>query len=127
MQKSLLIILVMLAGYACNPGGSVSGEGKAEDPVPPPATSRPEPAEAGVWSVRTFSNSDGNSGYGFDILNGEKIYVHQPTIPAVQGVRGFSSEANAKACGELMVYKIRNGILPPSVSVAELDSLGVSR
>ncbi len=127
MHKCLFIFIVLFAGYACSPGGPVSGDKKAGESGNQPAATRPEPAEAGIWSVRTFSNTDGDSGYGFDILNGEKIYVHQPTVPAVQGVRGFSSEANAKACGELMVYKIRHGILPPSVSVAELDSLGISR
>jgi hypothetical protein len=88
---------------------------------------RSETVSTGEWSIRTFSNTDVSAGFGFDILNRGKVYVHQPTIPAVQGVLGFASEEAAKACAELMLYKIRNGILPPSVTVQELDSLGISR
>ena len=41
------------------------------------------------------------------------------------GNAGFSSEEKAAKAGSFIVYKIRNNILPPSVTPEELDSLGV--
>jgi hypothetical protein len=64
-------------------------------------------------------------GWGYDIYMNGSLYVHQPHIPAVSGNKGFNSEKDAKRTAELVVYKIKNNILPPSVTVKELDSLGV--
>ena len=46
-------------------------------------------------------------------------------IPAVPGNQGFATESDAKKVGELMLYKIKNKIMPPSIDVRELDSLGI--
>ena len=65
------------------------------------------------------------NGWGYDISVNGKLYVHQPHIPAVSGVNGFRSEADAKMIAGLMAHKISHHISQPSVSVEELDSLGV--
>ena len=64
-------------------------------------------------------------GFGYNIFLFKGLYVHQPHIPAINGNRGFSSAADAEKTGGLTAYKIRNNIMPPSLSVKELDSLGV--
>ena len=73
---------------------------------------------------KVFKNSD-VSGYGYDIILDGHTYVHQPTIPAVSGNRGFETEEKAKSVAKLVANKIHNNILPPTVDVKELDSLGV--
>ena len=65
------------------------------------------------------------NGWGYDIMAGEKKYIHQAQIPAVAGRHPFLSEEDALKTGRLVVYKISHNLMP-SVSVAELDSLGVS-
>jgi len=66
-------------------------------------------------------------GWGYDIyLNGER-YIHQPTIPVVQGNKGFKNEKEAKQVAELVAEKIRNDIIPPTISSEELDSLGITK
>lgn len=72
--------------------------------------------------VKTFNDS---IGWGYDVFINKSQYVHQPHIPAVSGNRGFNTEANAKKTGEFVAYKIKNNIMPPSVTPEELDSLGV--
>ena len=72
--------------------------------------------------VKTFQEK---SAWGYDIFIDEKLYIHQPTIPSVPGNNGFKTEADAKKGGEFVAYKIRNHIMPPSVTPEELDSLGV--
>ncbi|MBI3501553.1 MAG: DUF4907 domain-containing protein [Bacteroidetes bacterium] len=65
------------------------------------------------------------SGFGYDIYIFDALYVHQPNVPAINGNRGFKTKEQAKNAGELVAYKIKNNIMPPSVTIQELDSLGV--
>jgi hypothetical protein len=77
------------------------------------------------FEIKTFAQPTG--GYGYEIfMNGNKI-IYQPTIPGLPGNSGFATAEKAQKTGELVVYKIRNGQLPPSVSPEELDSLEVLR
>jgi hypothetical protein len=64
-------------------------------------------------------------GWGYDIYISGKMYIHQPQIPAVGGNLGFKTKGKARKAAELAVYKIRRNIMPPTISVEELDSLGV--
>ena len=80
-------------------------------------------------SVEIFSNDTTADaalhGYGYNILMDGKLYVHQPHIPAVAGNEGFASIADAKKVGVLIKYKVAHHIMPPSLTVEELDSLHV--
>lgn len=64
-------------------------------------------------------------GYGYDIYVFEALFIHQPTIPAVSGNRGFKTKEYANKVAELVTYKIKNNIVPPTVSIHEMDSLKV--
>lgn len=64
-------------------------------------------------------------GFGYDIYIFDALYVHQPNVPAINGNRGFKTKEQAENAGKLVAYKIKNNIMPPSVSIQELDSLGV--
>jgi hypothetical protein len=74
--------------------------------------------------VKTFQNENGN-GYGYDLIRDKKVYVHQPNIPAVQGNSGFKTEDQARRVGLLAAKKIRMNILPPTIEIRELDSMGI--
>jgi len=97
---------------------------------------KPQPAQDNPYEnkqidVKVFSNDttadSAIKGFGYNIYMQQTLYVHQPNIPAVSGNRGFKSEADAEKTAMLTVYKIRNNIMPPSLSVKELDSLGVTK
>jgi hypothetical protein len=66
-----------------------------------------------------------NQGWGYEIYNNDKLYIKQPHIPAIQGVKGFGSAEKAARTAEFAIYKIENGFLPPTLSKQELDSLAV--
>lgn len=85
------------------------------------------PATNASVTVKVFSNEGDTklAGYGYDIYIDGKLYVHQPHIPAVAGSRGFTSEMDAKKTADYVAYKIQHNIMPPSVTVEELDSLDV--
>jgi hypothetical protein len=82
-------------------------------------------AEGKEIEVQTFLNTDAPGGYGYDITVSGKLYIHQPHIPAVSGNRSFISENDARKAGELVAGKLRNNIMPPGISLEELDSLGI--
>ncbi len=77
------------------------------------------------YTVETFFTNE--IGWGYIILLDNKPYIKQPHIPAVSGKLGFSSKQKAEKTAKFVIYKIKQGILPPSVNVQELDSLGVLR
>lgn len=61
--------------------------------------------------------------WGYDILIDGSIYIHQPTKPAVGGNTGFATEAEVRSVADLVISKIKNNILPPSVTSEELELL----
>jgi hypothetical protein len=67
----------------------------------------------------------GVNGWGFDIYLDGKQYIHQPYIPLPESEKGFSSEEDAARTALLMVYKIKQNIVPPQLSFHELDSMKV--
>ena len=65
------------------------------------------------------------NGYGYEIYIDGKKYIHQDIIPAIQGNKAFSTPENAQKTADFVASKIINNIIPPSVTVKELDSLNV--
>jgi len=66
-----------------------------------------------------------NNTYGYSIIMGGRTLIHQPNAPALPGVEGFKTREDAQKVAEFVIEKIRRHDFPPSVSVRELDSLGV--
>ncbi|UKN02436.1 DUF4907 domain-containing protein [Paracrocinitomix mangrovi] len=66
-----------------------------------------------------------NIGWGYQILDKGTPYINQPHIPAIEGVQGFENEEDALKVAQLAIKKINQGIVPPTISKEELDSLGV--
>jgi len=65
------------------------------------------------------------TGWGYRILMNSQPYINQPHIPAIPGNKGFSDNLKAQKTADFAIQKINNGIMPPTISEYELDSLGV--
>lgn len=65
------------------------------------------------------------TGWGYRILESGNVLINQPHIPAVPGNSGFQTSEEAQQTADLAIYKIRKGIMPPTISVQELDSMGI--
>jgi hypothetical protein len=61
--------------------------------------------------------------FGYDILADGKLMIHQPTIPGMPGNKGFKSEAAAQKIAAQVIDKIKNGEMPPTVSVEEVKAV----
>ena len=87
---------------------------------PPPA---PNPYQDAEIKVETYPVEAGGFGYSIYIDGAKKI--DQPHIPGMSGLEGFETAEKAQKTGEFVGSKIRRNQMPPTVSKAELDSLGV--
>ena len=63
--------------------------------------------------------------FGYDILLQGKPLVHQPHIPALPGNDGFTTKKRAKIVAEFVVKKIRKNEMPPTVTIEDLNNMGV--
>lgn len=69
-------------------------------------------------------NSENNT-YGYEISIDNQLSISQTSIPGQPGNKGFSTKYKAEKTAKYIVNKIKNGIMPPTITQAELDSLGV--
>lgn len=137
MKKIALILFFLPILFSCNHSKDSNKEineqeaknnSEKADSLKKPAEN---PYKDAQIDIKVFKNDTipGSplKGFGYDIFmfNGNSPYVHQPHIPAISGNRGFNTEEQAHKAAELIVYKIKNNIMPPSVTPRELDSLGV--
>jgi len=66
-----------------------------------------------------------NSTFGYDILIEGRTTIHQPSIPGMSGNNGFRTKEQAERTAKFVISKIRQNIMPPTVTIQELDSLKV--
>ena len=52
------------------------------------------------------------SGWGYDILVNERLFIHQECVPALAQKRGFATEGSASAVARMVVHKLENNELP---------------
>jgi hypothetical protein len=71
------------------------------------------------------STFQSKNGWGYDILKDGEIFIHQDFIPAVNGRKTFSTEADAKKIAGLMLIKMKQSSKLPDISLQELDSCGI--
>lgn len=98
-----------------------SGEVEKEEEIKPVYQENEDVMGSGV----TMELIEVEGGYGYRILMDGKPYITQPHIPAVQGNRPFQSEDEAASVAALVIEKIEEGIIPPSITIPELEELGV--
>jgi len=63
--------------------------------------------------------------YGYDIYDDNHKLIHQPSIPGLPGNDGFKTKADALKVAQLVCDKLKNGEMPPSVSLKEMKQLKV--
>jgi hypothetical protein len=64
-----------------------------------------------------------NNTWGYDILVDNRMKIHQPSIPGQPGNEGFKTKEGAEKVAKLVIKKMKNGEMPPSVDAEELKKL----
>lgn len=72
--------------------------------------------------INTYNNT-----YSYDVFMNDKLFIHQPSIPALPGNNGFKTKQEATKVAELVINKIRKGEMPPTITIADLRKLKVIR
>lgn len=66
-----------------------------------------------------------NNTWGYDIFKSKKILIHQINIPGMPGNEGFKKKSYAKKVAQIVIDKLKNGEMPPSITKEELENLKV--
>jgi len=106
-------VLVCLPALSFSAGAlSSPPEGKQENPY--------AKAEITIQIIPSTNNT-----FGYDILLYRRPLVHQPNIPGLPGNEGFTTKDRAQTVADFVVKKIRNNQMPPTVTMEDLNNMGV--
>lgn len=64
--------------------------------------------------------------YGYEILIDGKVAIRQLSIPSKEGTHGFKTKTDAEKVAQLVLKKIRLGIMPPSIDKIDLHKLKIN-
>lgn len=65
------------------------------------------------------------NGWGYNILSGKQVIIHQETIPGKAGDKGFKEQQQADAIAQLVIEKLKTGQLP-TITQKQLSEKGVT-
>ncbi|HEY3387720.1 MAG TPA: DUF4907 domain-containing protein, partial [Saprospiraceae bacterium] len=68
-----------------------------------------------------------NEEFGYTIFIDGQMYIEQKTIPALPGNHGFASKEDAEKIARLAIEKIKQGEMPPTISVDDLKANGITQ
>lgn len=132
MKKLIPFLFTALLLFSCQDEVNTTYEDRKEPLGKPldskePAIVMPEPADstekAPTYEVVAVEVATG--AYGYNILQDGKVFIKQDVVPSLQGNKHFSTEEDAIKVGEFVANKLRNGIMPPTISPEDIESLGV--
>ncbi|WP_164974317.1 DUF4907 domain-containing protein [Filimonas effusa] len=112
----LLLICVLLAGtmFSCQQHTQAEQQEKK---------SAPSPEDKLPIDVKFVELKNG-AGWEYDIYVDHKLYIKQDRIPAISGIHGFATKADAEKTAHLVIQKIKEGQIP-ALSEQELKDLQI--
>lgn len=116
-MKKILIFSCILLFFSCK------NEISEKEGIIDAGTNHRSESKETEYTVLAIHDSE--MGWGYQLLKDGKLMIEQKHIPAIQGYKGFSTKEDAEKTGSFIIDKIKKGAFPPTVSVEELDSLGV--
>lgn len=117
--KLTMIVLLMFFIVACHTVTTLS----KDTPVPQETKQKDNPYAAADITTKIIPSA--NNTFGYDILVYGKPLIHQPNIPGLPGNEGFSTQEGAQIVADFVVKKIRKNEMPPTVSMDDLNTMGV--
>jgi protein involved in ribonucleotide reduction len=114
------LIFLFLTAIACKNAPNTEGSQTLNAPVETAIST------AKTSKTLTFQIIDApNKTFGYDISVDGKKLIHQTSIPAVAGIEGFKTAAQAEKVAQYLIGKMKKNDALPAVSPDELKQLGV--
>ncbi|MEJ1237131.1 DUF4907 domain-containing protein [Chryseolinea sp. T2] len=115
-MRSIYVVLLAALMFGC---GKQEKETAAEQSAPlPDSASVAPPSNFRYQIIEAPENT-----FGYDVYRDDALFIHQPHVPGVSGVKGFEQEGQAKKAAELMIDKMKNGVVPPTLSEEEIANI----
>ena len=67
----------------------------------------------------------GRNSFGYEIWIGSKKVILQKSIPGLPGKTGFINTSDASKTAGLVIRKLQQGLMPPTITKKELDSMKI--
>jgi hypothetical protein len=115
-----LAVLFVLSIFTGLPGTSISSDQTASKKE---IKQEKNPYATAKITIKIIPSA--NRTFGYDILLYGRPLVRQPNIPGLPGNEGFSTKARAQTAADFVVKKIRNNEMPPTLTIEDLNNLGV--
>jgi len=121
LRQTYIIILIIAVCSLCISCNSPATHNAKE--INPTEVEQENPyKDAEIKAVIIPSEDDT---FGYDIYLYDAILIHQPSRPGLSGNLGFATAEDAMKVAELVIRKIRNNEMPPTVTIQELKGLEV--
>lgn len=122
MKKTCFIIIILTANTLLVTAQTVKGK------TPPQKPSLKELAQIKKANIKKAAKTQfqyfiiqaDSATYGYSIYADGILYIQQNSIPAIPGNKGFADTATAAKCAQVVIQKIKQGEMPPSLTVEEL-------
>ena len=135
MKNTLAFLLTLLLAFTL----AHAQQQPAPPPPPPPVPAQPQVQQQQQNPAAQFPDGSAyknsnityniidatNSTFGYDVFVDGKLMIHQTSIPSLPGNDGFKTKDDAAKVAELVMYKIRKGEMPPTVTADEMKNLGI--
>lgn len=121
MRSSIYITVLMVVLLGCGQKEKESVTAPATQPTVPTDSVAPSPAPASEYTYQLIAAPENT--FGYDVFKDQTLFIHQPHIPGMPGVKGFAREEQAKKAAELMIEKMNKGIVPPTLSEDEINTI----
>lgn len=74
-------------------------------------------------TIQYFIIKGNENSYGYAIFLDGQMYIEQKTIPGRSGTKGFESITQAEKCANLVIEKMKQGEMPPTVEEGDLKNI----
>ncbi|CAN5531447.1 hypothetical protein BH10BAC2_BH10BAC2_09020 [soil metagenome] len=101
------------------PGLFVSCSGIEHDDASSAVTGNDKKQDSITYHIFSMPNNT----YGFDIMVNGKTFIHQPVIPAKEGLNGFAAANTAASVAKLITSKLQSNNYRFLIKEYEIDSL----
>lgn len=116
-----LLFIMLTAGQALSQGPAATGALNT-DSLKKVAVEikKANQEKAAKTTFQYFIIKADSATYGYSIYADGQLYIWQTNIPGMPGAKGFATEALATKCAGLVIQKMKEGEIPPSLTEEEL-------